>query len=150
MAGTSGASLNWGGLDRAIERAARRLADRKRLMATVGEALVSGATQRFVDEEDPQGKKWTPSQRAEREGGKTLNDTARLLRSLDYAATSDNVMVGAGSNVKYASIHHFGGQARRGQKTTIPARPYTGVSKADMEEVRAILSDFLADALRGK
>ena len=103
MAGTSGASLNWGGLDRAIERAARRLADRKRLMATVGEALVSGATQRFVDEEDPQGKKWTPSQRAEREGGKTLTDTARLLRSLDYAATSDKVMVGAGSNVKYAS-----------------------------------------------
>ncbi len=150
MAGTSGASLNWGGLDRAIERAARRLADRKRLMATVGEALVSGATQRFVDEEDPQGKKWTPSQRAEREGGKTLTDTARLLRSLDYAATSDNVMVGAGSNVKYASIHHFGGQAGRGQKTTIPARPYIGVSRVDMEEVRAILSDFLAGALRGK
>ena len=150
MAGTSGASLNWGGLDRAIERAARRLADRKRLMATVGEALVSGATQRFVDEEDPQGKKWTPSQRAEREGGKTLTDTARLLRSLDYAATSDKVMVGAGSNVKYASIHHFGGQAGRGQKTTIPARPYIGVSRVDMEEVRAILSDFLADALRGK
>lgn len=150
MAGTSGASLNWGGLDRAIERAARRLADRKRLMATVGEALVSGATQRFVDEEDPQGKKWTPSQRAEREGGKTLTDTARLLRSLDYAATSDKVMVGAGSNVKYASIHHFGGQAGRGQKTTIPARPYIGVSRVDMEEVRAILSDFLAGALRGK
>ena len=150
MAGTSGASLNWGGLDRAIERAARRLADRKRLMATVGEALVSGATQRFVDEEDPQGKKWTPSQRAEREGGKTLTDTARLLRSLDYAATNDKVMVGAGSNVKYASIHHFGGQAGRGQKTTIPARPYIGGSRVDMEEVRAILSDFLAGALRGK
>ena len=150
MAGASGASLNWGGMDRAIERAARRLADRKRLMATVGEALVSGATQRFVDEEDPQGKKWTPSQRAEREGGKTLTDTARLLRSLDYAATSDKVMVGAGSNVKYASIHHFGGQAGRGQKTTIPARPYIGVSRVDMEEVRAILSDFLAGALRGK
>ena len=150
MAGTSGASLNWGGLDRAIERSARRLADRKRLMATVGEALVSGATQRFVDEEDPQGKKWTPSQRAEREGGKTLTDTARLLRSLDYAATNDKVMVGAGSNVKYASIHHFGGQAGRGQKTTIPARPYIGVSRVDMEEVRAILSDFLAGALRGK
>ena len=150
MAGTSGASLNWGGLDRAIERDARRLADRKRLMATVGEALVSGATQRFVDEEDPQGKKWTPSQRAEREGGKTLTDTARLLRSLDYAATNDKVMVGAGSNVKYASIHHFGGQAGRGQKTTIPARPYIGVSRVDMEEVRAILSDFLAGALRGK
>ena len=79
MAGTSGASLNWGGLDRAIERAARRLADRKRLMATVGEALVSGATQRFVDEEDPQGKKWTPSQRAEREGGKTLTEVGSLL-----------------------------------------------------------------------
>lgn len=150
MAGASGVSLNWGGMDRAIERAARRLADRKRLMATVGEALVSGATQRFVDEEDPQGKKWTPSQRAEREGGKTLTDTARLLRSLDYAATSDKVMVGAGSNVKYASIQHFGGQAGRGQKTTIPARPYIGVSKADMAEVRAILSDFLADSLRGK
>ena len=150
MAGKSGVSLNWGGLDRMVERAGRKLADRKRLMATVGEALVSGTIQRFSDEEDPQGTKWTPSQRAEQEGGKTLTDTALLLRSLDYAATSDKVMVGAGSNVKYARIQHFGGQGGRGQKTTLPAHPYIGVSKADMEEVQAVLSDFLADALRGK
>lgn len=42
MAGKSGVSLNWGGLDRALNRAGRNLSNRQALLDSVGEALVSG------------------------------------------------------------------------------------------------------------
>lgn len=152
MAGKAGVSLNWGGLDKAIGNAAKKMADHQALMNSVGEALVSGTSDRFQKEETPAGEKWEPSGRAWSEGvedggfGQTLTDTARLKKSIDYAATSDLVMVG--SNVVYARIHQLGGQTGKGHKVTMPARPYLGVSKADMEEVKSILHDFLAGAFK--
>ena len=52
--------------------------------------------------------RWKPSKR----GGKTLIDTARLMRSITMKAAAKSVTWG--TNVKYAAIHHLGG--------TIPAR----------------------------
>lgn len=159
----NGASLSWGGLDKAVSKACHKLGDTKDLMESVGEALVSGTSQRFEDEEDPQGQKWPKSGRASKQGGQTLTDTGRLSKSIDYAATSNKVMVG--SNLAYARIHQKGGvitpkKAKRlifkgsdGQtvsadKVTIPARPYLGVSDEDMEEVKAVMADFLAGAFK--
>ena len=34
------------------------------------------------------------------------------------------------------------------KEVTIPARPYLGVSAEDMEEVRAVMADFLKDAFK--
>lgn len=158
MAKTNGCSLNWGGLDKAVNTAAKKLADRKKLMNSVGDALVSGTLGRFESEESPEGVKWEPSGRAWTEGvqdggfGKTLANTGRLKQSIDYTTTSDTVMVGskeevnAGTILKYAAIHQYGGKAGKGLKVTIPARPFIGVSKADMEEVKATLQAFLEGA----
>ena len=110
MADKNGVSLNWGGLDKAVGNAAKKLANTRLLMASVGEALVSGTVRRFIDEKDPSGKSWKPSERAVEEGGKTLTDTARLRQSIDYAATPSKVMVG--SNVIYARIHQLGGSIK--------------------------------------
>lgn len=150
----SGVSLNWGGFDKAINGLASRPARAKTaLMAEIGDALVSGTIKRFADGEDPEGHKWEPSGRAWTEGvddggyGKTLVDTGRLRNSIDYVTSPDSVTVG--SNVEYARIHQMGGKAGRGRKVTIPARPYLGVSRADMEEVQGILSDFLAEPFKG-
>ena len=107
MAVKSGVSLSWGGFDKALGKAAHKLANTQPLMETIGEVLVSGTLQRFQDEEDPDGKKWKPSIRAMETGDKTLSDTGRLQRSIDYAATSDKVMVG--TNVVYGRIHQMGG-----------------------------------------
>lgn len=79
-------------------------------------------------------------------GGKTLTNSGRLRRSIDYAATSDKVMVG--SNLAYARIHQLGGKTGKGHKVDMPARPYLGVSKEDMEEVRETMADFLAGAFK--
>lgn len=163
MATKNGVSLNWGGFDKALGKAAHKLGDKQALMESVGDALVSGTLKRFSDQEDPQGKKWEPSARAAEEGGETLTDTAALRKSIDYAATSDKVMVG--SNLPYARIHQKGGtikpkkakklvfKGRGGKKVavdevTIPARPYLGVSADDMKDVRETISDFLAGTFK--
>lgn len=149
----------WDGFDKAVLGLAQRVNSQKTaLMAEIGEALVSGTVDRFSKGEDPEGNKWEPSARAWMEGvagnkrrrqfGKTLVDTARLRKSIDYATTPNSVMVG--SNVVYARIHQLGGKAGRGRKVTIPARPYLGVSKEDMEEVQDILTNFFAAPFQGK
>lgn len=163
MAASNGVSLNWGGLDKALSKAGHKLGNTKDLMESVGDALVSCTLKRFEDEEDPQGQKWLKSDRATNEGGQTLTDTGRLQKSIDYAATSDKVMVG--SNLIYARIHQKGGtitpkKAKRlvfkgsdgrtvsADKVTIPPRPFLGVSKEDMEEVKETMADFLAGAFK--
>lgn len=159
----NGASLNWGGFDKAVSNAAKKMANKKLLMATIGETLVSGTIKRFADEEDPQGKNWEKSERAKSESGVTLTETGRLRKSIDYAATQDKVMVG--SNVAYARIHQFGGtiKPKNGKalkfngkdgnpvfvkQVNIPARPYIGVSAADMTEVKATIAAFMKGAFK--
>ena len=147
MAVKNGVSLSWGGFDKVVGKASAKFGDSKKaLMASVGEALVSSTIKRFDAEESPDGQKWQPSKRAAAESGKTLTDTARLRKSIDYAATASKVMVG--SNVVYARIHQMGGKAGKGHKLTVPARPYLGVSKEGMEEVKAILAEFLAGTFK--
>lgn len=164
MAAKSGCSLSRGGFDKALGNAVKRIGNTRALMASIGEALVSGVKTRFKKEEDPEGKKWEPSARALAEGGKTLTKDAHLRDSIDYAATPTRVMVG--SNLPYARIHQYGGTIRpkkakalrfRGpggemimaKQVTIPARPYLGVSEADMEEVKGTMEDFLKGAFKG-
>ena len=146
MATKSGVSLNWGGFDKAMGKAAHKLGDTQALMESVGEALRSGTIERFDAEEDPQGKKWKPSARAMAGGGKTLDKESHLKDSIDYAATSDKVMVGR--NLPYARIHQLGGKTGKGHKVDMPARPYLGVSEEDMDEVRETMADFLAGAFK--
>ncbi len=146
MAGKTGVSLNWGGFDKALGKAAQKLGDTQALMESVGEALRSGTIERFDAEEDPQGKKWKPSARAMAGGGKTLDKESHLKDSIDYATTSDKVMVG--SNLPYARIHQLGGKTGKGHKVDMPARPYLGVSEEDMDEVRETMADFLAGAFK--
>ena len=159
----NGVSLNWGGFDKAVSKAAKKMANRKLLMATIGETLVSGTIKRFADEEDPQGRKWEKSERAKTENGVTLTDSGRLRKSIDYAATPDKVMVG--SNVAYARIHQLGGsiKPKNGKalkfpgksgnpvivkQVNMPARPYLGVSAADMAEVKATIAAFMKGAFK--
>lgn len=158
----TGVSLNWSGFDKAMGNAAKKLANKKALMASVGEALVSGTLQRFNKEQEPSGKAWPKSGRARSEGGQTLSETARLRGSIDYAATPTHVMVG--STLPYARIHQLGGTIKpKGKKlkfkgkdgkdvfvskVDMPARPYLGVSKADMDEVRATLQAFISGAFK--
>lgn len=159
----AGVSLNWGGFDKALGKAAHKLGNTQALMESVGEALVSGTLKRFDAEQGPDGQKWQTSKRAAAQSGKTLTNNGHLKGSIDKYVTSDKVMVG--SNLPYARIHQKGGtiKPRKGKylkfkgqggkdvfvkEVTIPARPYLGVSKEDMEEVRQTVADFLAGVFK--
>lgn len=79
---------------------------------------------------------WKKSKRAAKQGGKTLQHTRRLMKSItrEYDASRARI----GTNLDYAAIHHFGGvirfkgrdrvmnfkQVRRGKMTF--SRPGTG------------------------
>lgn len=160
---SNGVSLNWGGFDKAMANAVKKLSNKKLLMASVGETLVSGTVKRFIDEKDPEGKSWKPSGRAIAQGGKTLTDTALLRQSIDYAATPKKVMVG--TNKKYARIHQLGGTIKPkhgkalkfpgqdgkdvfAKEVEIPARPFIGVSQSDLKEVKATINEFLNKAFK--
>lgn len=68
------------------------------------------------------GDKWPQSKAAAANSRKTLYATGELHDSIN--TQSGNGYARIGSNMKYAAIHHFGGQAGRGRKLTLPARPY--------------------------
>ena len=112
----------------------------------IGEMLVSSTQQRFEDQRGPDGKPWKPSKRAEQEGGQTLVDTAGMKNSIGYEASPTAVAVG--TNKIYGAIHQKGGQAGRGRKVTIPARPFLGITGEDTKAAQEIIQDHLAGAIR--
>lgn len=50
---------------------------------------------------------WLPSQRAQRQGGQTLLDTGRLMKSAAMPEVSGNTIT-LGSNLPYAAVHQYG------------------------------------------
>lgn len=124
------------GLDIAMQKAQRT----QDFMDTIGETLVSSTHQHFQDQAGPDGP-WKPSQRAEREGGQTLVKSARLKNAITYEASPQMVVIGV--NAVYARIHQLGGQAGRGHKVTIPARPYIYINDEDRAEIKALAVEHL-------
>ena len=66
-------------------------------------------------------------------GRKILIDKGLLMGSINWRAGLDSVEIG--SNLVYAAIHNFGGQAGRNRSVTIPGRPYLVVQEEDIEQI---------------
>lgn len=137
------------------------------LMDVIGGALRDNVLDRFEHGRGPDGTPWKKSERATRQSGQTLVDTARLRDSITYAASSRDVTVG--SNVIYAAIHQFGGTIRaktaRGLLFTVPgadgdelvnvmsvnlpARPYLGIGPEDHDAVADLVGAWLRAPVAG-
>ncbi len=111
-------------------------------IATYGE---SSTRLRFRDQFGPDGQAWLPSLRVQEHGGKTLIKDRHLLDSI--VSNSGGDFAEWGSNVIYAAIHQFGGQAGRGLKTEIPARPSFGINEEDETSILNIVNRHLSDAV---
>ena len=94
------------------------------MMRAIATEMVSFTEDNF-ENESWGGEKWKQSERAAN-GGKTLQLTGQLAASI--STQTGNNFAQIGSNKKYAAIHHLGGQAGRGRKVTIPARPYLPIN----------------------
>ncbi len=100
----------------------------RELALMAGVELVKISRESFRTKSDPvDGSTWKAS-KSRREGGSTLRDTSRLMRSVkSRPAGRGEVLVG--SHLVYARIHQEGGDAGRGGSVKLPQRRYLGHDK---------------------
>lgn len=148
----------------ALDLAAHRGEDMTGLMDQIGAVLVAGAVERIgLTNVTPEGTPWPKSLRATmNQGGPTLHDTGRLMRSITHFPVPRQVEVG--SNLIYAGVHQTGATitAKNGGalsftlpdgsrvvvgSVTIPARPYLGISEGEADDIEALTAIWFAEPL---
>ncbi|QUO43452.1 phage virion morphogenesis protein [Brevibacillus composti] len=148
------------------------------LNAQIAQIVAEGSKGRFESEKSPEGERWEPlspatleararrrtrrkdgtsgyrtkrgklSKRAERiiASGRPLKDTGRLMRSIATKATAEGAAIG--TNLVQAAIQQLGGQAGRGKKVEIPARPYLGVSSSEEADIMELIQEFIRERVQ--
>lgn len=149
------------------------------LFEIVGEAMVERVKRRFETSTAPDGASWKPwasstarmiaarigqkksyrkkggglnakGQRA-LQGRRLLVDTGELSREIYRTASASQLVVTAAH--PYAAIHQFGGNAGRGLRSLIPARPFMPIQAdgslypAEEAEVLDAINDYLMNGL---
>jgi len=111
----------------------------------VGEIVIRSIQLNFRDEGRP--AKWrpfAPSTLKKRQGGKLLQDTGRMLRSISYRKLNNyGIEVGTnlGGSNSYAATHQFG-------RGPIPARPFVMVQDNDIPEIERAIVDHIVREMR--
>ena len=123
-----------------IQRAARRLADRRPLLEAMGLELVSISKRAFSDPSlrpspwparkgtrletnAKTGRQKTVNEMSGKQVNSLLRKSGALYQSIRISGlTQDNVMVG--SDRPYAAVHQFGSKKEKGRGSGIPPRPY--------------------------
>lgn len=136
-----------------IESLQRRLArlgefNRGELLDAIGAEVETQTHRRLRDEKTaPDGTPWEPwsdSYKRSRHGGNgLLMGEGDLDDSIQYLVNGDAVEIG--SNIEdYAAIHQFGGTSDMAPgPASIPAREYLGLSDENIDDIAAIIDDFV-------
>jgi len=116
-------------------------------------ALLESSVKRRIDEEKaaPDGgawAEWSEAYAATRSGRHSLLVADNnLLGSVQNYSRGPEARVG--SNLVYAAIHQFGGEAgRKSARVTIPARPYLGISDRDRRDIAELVEGDLREVLQ--
>ncbi len=116
----------------------------KKPLEAIGKEVVSQTEERITNEQSaPDGTPWAgwsgsykEYKAKKQDGGAFLDASGALIDSLDYQATSDEVLVG--SNLVYAATHQFGDESRN-----IEARPFLGISQQNEKELLKVMNDAI-------
>lgn len=144
---------------RHLDRLAAKAADLSPVMREISFDMLDAVHRNFEDGGRP--NPWKRSQRAARDGGRTLQDTNRLYRSI--APRSDANSAAVGTNVVYAKYLQFGTRAhtvvpRRAKALRIPgvgfrkkadipampARPFLVLTDDDTRKIVERMKRYLA------
>jgi phage virion morphogenesis protein len=143
-----------------------RLKNMRRVFQAIGEKAKASIVRNFEEQGRP--AKWKPLSEATLLGGagyggqrftvkgsstkgferhlqgkQILITRGSLRNSISSEATNDHVVVG--SNLPYAAIHNFGGEAgRKSARVFIPARPYVMLQDEDRAEMNDMLRRWVA------
>jgi phage virion morphogenesis protein len=77
--------------------------------------------------------------------GKPLTDTGRLKDSFSTMYDNDTALVG--TNIIYAAIHNFGGQAGRNRKVTIPQREFLVLTNEDEQSLMDDVQEYFSSLI---
>lgn len=138
-------------LQEMLRQVGNRLQDAQPMMSGIKQVLDEETERNFAAQGRPAWMGLKPQTLRARAKANTsgliLNATDHLHRSIQSGASADEAWIG--SNLPYAAIHQRGGQAGRGRKATIPARPFlpiTATGELQPEASEAVLAtaqDFL-------
>lgn len=136
-------------LERTLRRLTRVTSDLAPIMDEIGADQVAAAQLRFETAIDPEGDPWAALaprtvKRRRQKNPRPLLDRGHLRSSLTHRPGRRSVDMG--SNLIYARIQQMGGRTGRGGATTIPARPYFGVSERDRLSIVGIVEGHLRRA----
>ena len=154
-----------------LQKLQQRMGNLQPALAALGEDMAARVKRRFDTSTAPDGSAWKPLSQVTLDGyvgsfGKShfkksgdlsksgaaklasrkplVGESGDLSRQMGYTATAGSLTLF--SSPVYAAIHQFGGQAGRGLKVTIPARPFMPV-EADgtlyPDEQRLVLEALL-------
>ena len=135
--------------------------DRRPLMRNIAGIMHDAVEENFEQEGRPH--RWKKSKRAEKQGGKTLQDSGQMASSIVERSDNDEAVVT--TNKIQAAAHHFGidktvnvkqrtrksgrksiakgGGAAHSRKMKIPARPFMVLTDGDKEKITDAARDYL-------
>lgn len=97
-----------GDFERSLGELINRFEHREPLMREMAAAMGDAVEENFARQGRPDWLGWSPAYARTRKGGKILQRSGRLAKSITQYSTSDEATVG--TNVKYARIHQEGGE----------------------------------------
>ena len=117
------------------------------LMKNIAGIFASATEENFKNEGRPD--KWTELSEATKKQrtkqkkwpGQILQVSGQLASSISTQYDDESAIIG--SNLDYAAIHQLGGDAGRGKKVKIPARPYLQLTDDDFNEILDATEHYL-------
>ena len=128
---------------------AKRGENLRPLMKSIAGIFASSTEENFKNEGRPD--KWTDLSNVTKKSrekinkwpGQILQVEGQLAASITTQYDNDSAVIG--SNKDYARIHQLGGDAGRGKKVKIPARPYLHLTNDDFDEILHETERYLKD-----
>lgn len=126
-------------VEEALLNVASKCEDLRPLMKNIAGIMADAVEENFEQEGRPD--KWQElAESTIKHRKKTKHWPGRILQVEGQLATSittqyDKESAVIGSNLAYAAIHQLGGQAGKGKKATIPARPYLNLTGTEFKEI---------------